>query len=106
MGNAHRSGEVTHVASAKHIPYQTFVFVHMERAAVSSYDTRSILATMLQHCQSVIEQLIDWALGDDADNATHICLPLKYYGVELAECGTLRRRGSAVADLFGDRIWK
>ena len=49
MTNSHMSGQGTHVAGAKHIPYHPQPFVHMKTVTLRGNNTGSILATVLQH---------------------------------------------------------
>ena len=62
MADAHITGEGTHIAGTKHIAHQAFVFVHVEGAAFCGDDTRRVLATMLQHRQAIVKQLVNGAL--------------------------------------------
>jgi len=43
----------------------------MKRAAIGSDDAGCILPAMLQYRQAVIEQLINRAFGDNANDAAH-----------------------------------
>ena len=61
----------THVAGAKHIAHHAFGFVHEEFAVKLGDDARSVLASMLQEQQGVINQLIDRRVADNASDSTH-----------------------------------
>jgi hypothetical protein len=45
--------------------------MHGKHITVSGCDARSILTTMLQQQQRIIDQLINGTVRDDANNATH-----------------------------------
>jgi hypothetical protein len=51
-----------HVAGAEHIAHHAAALVHVKGLATGGDNTRRILPTVLQHLQSVIQQLIDGRL--------------------------------------------
>jgi hypothetical protein len=65
------AGQGAHVAGAKHIAHHAFGFVHEKLAIKLRDDARSILASVLQQQQSVVDQLIDWCVTGNADDSTH-----------------------------------
>jgi hypothetical protein len=71
MCNAHVAGQPAHVASAENIPHQALVLMHMKGTTVGGNDTRSVLATVLQNGQTVVQQLINRTFGNDSNDATH-----------------------------------
>ncbi len=71
MGDTRIAGKRAHVAGAKHVVRQTIALVQMKSIALQRCNARGILTAMLQHLQTVIQQLIDGGLRYDAENATH-----------------------------------
>jgi hypothetical protein len=59
MGDAPIAHQVAHVAGAEHVAHKPRAFMHVESPALAGGDAGGILAAMLQHLQTVIEQLID-----------------------------------------------
>src|SRR3546814_10780404 len=47
-----------HVAGAKHVAHQPMGLVHIKKLIERSSDARSILATMLQQQQAIVDQLV------------------------------------------------
>ena len=45
--------------------------MHIKRMSLRRCDASRILATVLEQQQTVIQQLIDWSLGNDAEDAAH-----------------------------------
>src|SRR5471032_1013877 len=70
----------THIAGAENVTHQAVGLVHGKHTAVIGRDPRRILAAVLQQQQSVVQQLIDRLMGNDADDATHGVLLDWYYG--------------------------
>ena len=64
MCNAGITYQVAHVSGTEHFTHHAFAFVHMKRAALCSHNACRILTTMLQHLQTVIQQLIDRLMTD------------------------------------------
>ena len=71
MADADGALQVAHVPGAEDVAHQAAALVHVEGAAFGCDDAGGVLAAVLQHLQSVVEQLIDGRLGDDADDSTH-----------------------------------
>ena len=71
VANARCAEQVTHVPRTENIEHHAFGFVHVKHRAVGGHDARSVLPTMLQAEQPVIEQLIHGAVRDDANHTTH-----------------------------------
>lgn len=63
--------QTAHMPGLEHVLYQTIAFMHVESIAVARDDTGSILTAMLQHQQSVIQQLIDRAFTDYSNDSAH-----------------------------------
>jgi hypothetical protein len=73
MCNAGISDQTPHVSGLKNVLHKTIVFMHIKGITITSHDARSILTTMLQYQQAIIEQLIDRVFANDADDSTHDC---------------------------------
>ena len=76
MTDSHVADQAAHVARPEHVTYQTGSLVHEEAAAVRSGNARSVLSPMLQHLQTVIEELIDRRRRDDSNDSTHADNPI------------------------------
>ena len=75
MGDAGIAHQVAHIARAEHIAHHAGIFMHMEHLALGGYDARRILSAVLQHLQSVIQQLIHRLKSHHAQYATHKFTP-------------------------------
>jgi hypothetical protein len=71
MADADVALELEHVLLLKHIAYQAGVLAHEKLAALRRHDARGVLAAVLQHCQRVIDPLIDRAYPDHSDDSAH-----------------------------------
>ena len=71
MADTHISLQAQHMAGMKHVAHQTVVLSQVQPVVVTGHDAGSILATMLQYGQTVIDHLIDGTFTYDADNAAH-----------------------------------
>ncbi len=74
LAQAHGAGQRAHVAGAEHVAHHALGLVHVDLAALQRDDARRILAAMLQQQQRVIDQLVDRALADDADDSAHVAI--------------------------------
>ena len=72
MSNAHVALEALHVPGFEHILDQTIGFSLLEVAVCYGHDACSILATMLQHGQRIIQGLINRGGAHYTDNTTHV----------------------------------
>ena len=75
MGDAGVAHQVAHISRAEHIAHHAGVFVHMKHLALGGYDAGGILPAVLQHLQSVIQQLIHRLKSHHAQYATHKFTP-------------------------------
>ncbi len=71
VGQATGATQIAHVAGAKDIAHQARAFVHVEHVVLDRANAGSILTAMLEHLQSVVEQLVDWRPGDHTEDSTH-----------------------------------
>ena len=71
MADTARSRQGSHVACAENIPDQTVRLEHGEFAVIAGSDTGSVLTAMLQKLQCIVNQLVDWRLGNNTNDATH-----------------------------------
>ena len=60
-----------HVAGAKYIFDHALGLVHEKLVFLLRHDARCILAAVLQQQQSVINELVDWSVADNAYDSTH-----------------------------------
>jgi hypothetical protein len=60
-----------HVLLLEHIAYQPRSLARAQAAFVRGHDTGGILAAMLQHCQRIVQTLVDGTGADDTDDAAH-----------------------------------
>ena len=72
MCDTHVAGKTTHVAGTEDVTHQALVFVHMKRTSISGHNAGSILATMLQNGQPVVQQLIDRIFRNDSNDPAHL----------------------------------
>ncbi|MNQ92744.1 hypothetical protein D3C85_1081780 [compost metagenome] len=77
LADAGRARQAAHVAGAEHIAHEAVGLVHVEGAAVGRGDAGCILSAVLQQQQAVIDQLVDRAGGNHADDTAHAALPGK-----------------------------
>src|SRR5690606_9376929 len=66
----------THVARAEYVAHQAMCLVHAEKLIVRRGDAGSILATVLQEQQTVIDQLIDGGGRRNPHDSTHFDVPV------------------------------
>jgi hypothetical protein len=75
LAQAHGAGQAAHVTGAEHVLHHAAGLVHEELAPVGPGagrdDAGCILTAVLQEQQRVIDQLVDWRLGDHTHNAAH-----------------------------------
>ena len=71
MADSAGSRESAHVTGTENVPDQTVRLEHGEFAVIAGCDTCSILTTMLQELQCIVNQLVDRGLGNDTNDATH-----------------------------------
>ena len=75
LTQTNRARQSAHVTRAEHIFDHATGLVHEELASVCigacRHDTGCILTTVLQQQQRVIDQLVDWRLGNHSDDAAH-----------------------------------
>ena len=71
MRNAAGAEQRTHVARAEHVAHHAAALVHVEGRALGSSDAGGILTAVLQHQQSVVEQLVDLIFCNHTHNAAH-----------------------------------
>src|SRR5262249_23483888 len=71
VGDAGLPHQQAYIARAEYIAHHPGAFVSAEVGSFRRHDPRSVLAAVLQHEQPVIEQLVDWILGDDSDYSAH-----------------------------------
>ena len=63
--------EAAHIARTEHVAHQAGALVHVKASAFGGGNARRVLATVLQHLQPVIQQLVDRRGGNDPENSTH-----------------------------------
>ena len=71
VGDAGVTHQRTHVAGAEHVAHHAAALVHVEGRALGGDDARGILPAMLQHQQTVIEQLVYRVLRHHTKNSAH-----------------------------------
>ena len=72
MADADVAPQFVHVALLENVADQTVLLPGAERAIPVGHHAGSILATMLEDGQRIIDGLIDRPMADDADDATHV----------------------------------
>ena len=55
----------------EHVSHQAGALVHVKASAFGGGNARRVLATVLQHLQPVVQQLVDRRGGNDPENSTH-----------------------------------
>lgn len=75
MADTHVAGELPHMTGAENVPDEAVVLAEIEFALVAGHDAGSILATMLEHRQTVVQGKIDVGFTNYADDATHARTP-------------------------------
>ena len=60
------------MASLEYILHQPIIFMHKKCIAIRGDNACGILTTMLQHQQTIIQQLIDWIFTYNAYNSAHV----------------------------------
>ena len=63
--------EIDHMTRAKNIPGKPVVFTQMQTVPLHGDNARSVLPPMLQNHERIIECLIDGAIRENSDDATH-----------------------------------
>ena len=71
MPNTDITNQATHMARLKNIFNQAVIFMHKKCIAVGCHNPCSILPTMLQHQQTIVQQLVNWIFTNNAYNSTH-----------------------------------
>jgi len=74
MSDALVSLQRQHVLLLEHIAYQPRALARAQPAFVRGHDTGGILAAMLQHCQRIVQTLVDGTGANDTDDAAHDCV--------------------------------
>ena len=59
MANTHITVHTHHVPGVEHVPHEAIVFAQMHSFAIAGYDSCSILSTMLQDGQAIVERLVN-----------------------------------------------
>jgi hypothetical protein len=77
LSYARITGQRTHVTRTENVAHQTISFVHAEGIAMAGCNTGGILTAVLQQQQRIIDELVHWAMRNDANNATHGGAPSK-----------------------------
>src|SRR5690606_11092465 len=68
---AHIAGQLQHIALAEDIADKAVAFPDLQSCFARGDDTGRVLAAMLQHRQRIVDRLVDRALTNYSDNATH-----------------------------------
>ena len=71
MADADMAGQLAHIAGAEHFAHHALPFVHMESGTFQRGNTGRILPPVLQHLQTVIQQLVYRFVCHKAENTTH-----------------------------------
>jgi hypothetical protein len=71
VANANVALQALHVARLENIAHQAFAFALVKFSTLVGHDTRGVLAAVLQHCQRVVQVLVDVALSKNTYDATH-----------------------------------
>ena len=69
--NPHAPGQRTHVPGPEHVAHHAAAFVHVKHRTIAAHDASSVLTTVLQQQQAVIEHLVDRGIRDDTNDTTH-----------------------------------
>ena len=72
VADAHHARQGAHVAGTEDVAHQAGALVHVEGIFFCRGDTRRILATMLKHHQTVVEQLVYRGGRYSTENSAHI----------------------------------
>jgi hypothetical protein len=75
MTDTHITMQAQHVSRVEGITHQAVTLAEVQMAAVTGHNACRILAAVLQYRQAVIDLLVDWPVGHDADDAAHNLLP-------------------------------
>jgi hypothetical protein len=59
------------VLTLEYILYQAVVFAKVTVSSIAGDHSRSVLASVLQNCQGIINVLLHFILRDNAYNSTH-----------------------------------
>ena len=76
MTYPHVADQLEHVPRMKHVTDLPIVLAQMQFVAIAGHHARRILATMLQHQQTIIDHLSHRLLADYSDYSTHITKPI------------------------------
>ena len=71
MADADRTGQIAHITGAEHFAHHALSFVHMESGTFQRGNTGRILSPVLQHLQTIIQQLVYRFVCHKAENTTH-----------------------------------
>ena len=71
MADTHIAGQTLHVTGPKHIADQTVILTQKQLILKAGNNTGSVLTTMLQHRQGIIDGLINMGFSNDPHNSAH-----------------------------------
>ena len=72
MPYSHVAVQAHHVACVEHVAHQAVVLAQVQAFAFAGNDACCVLPAVLQYSQSVVDSLIDWTVGNHADDAAHM----------------------------------
>ena len=72
VADSHVARQLEHMPPLKDVANEAILLAHVYAPVLGGYDPGSVLATVLQDGQGIIDGLVDRALGNDSDDSTHL----------------------------------
>jgi hypothetical protein len=72
MTHADVASQTQHVSRMKYVADEAVALADIETVLAPGHDARSILSTMLQHSQRIVDTLVNRFFSNNSDNAAHL----------------------------------